>query len=152
MATAIAVLVAAAAVAVGAWALRSESLAPPARVVDAMLELRHERSNDASAYAMYFADTDVAEALAADSVASEGTSSGQAAAIPRWERPYVSALNSQAADVVVIWIRNGSFENWARATVFKLETRDSAWKIVDAQEMTGSVPPEIPSDGSDAGR
>ncbi len=121
-------------------------LSPPAEVVHNVLELRSERSSDASAYAEYFSEVSIAVLLAQDATASVPATASRDAAIPAWERPYVSAQTSSTADVVVKWKPNSDFKDWAKATLFKLEKRASAWKVIDAEELSASIPPESGSE------
>lgn len=118
-------------------------LPAPAQTVESVLELRYDRSTDASAYAPYFEEVSVAEALAQDASSTvEATSSAQPP-IPRWERPYLSALDTGTADVVVVWKSDSRFEEWATATIFKMKKLSGLWKIADAQELTSTAPPAL---------
>lgn len=119
----------------------SPSLPAPAQAVQMVLELRRGRSTEASAYAQYFTDTEIPEALVREgSQASESTSSALSP-IPGWEPPYVSAQTTSSADVVVVWTPDRRFEKWAKSTVFSLEETSGRWVIVNAVELTSSVPP-----------
>lgn len=114
----------------------------PAQAVQTVLELRQGRSTDASAYAQYFTDTEITEALVREgSQASESTSSA-VSPIPGWEPPYVSAQTTSSADVVVVWTPDRRFEKWTKATIFSLEETSGRWVIVNAVELTSSVPPK----------
>lgn len=119
------------------------TLAPPAQAVQDVLELRRERSSDASSYAEYFVSAELAQTLAQDATASASATGAVRPPIPAWERPYVSAQTSATADVVVRWKSDASFPDWANATVFELKLLSDSWKIVDAQELTGTAPPEL---------
>ena len=124
-------------------ATRAKAPSPPnpVRAVQSVLELRQGRSTDASAYAQYFSDMEIAEALVREgSKASESTSSA-ISPIPGWEPPYVSAQTTSSADVVVVWTPDRRFEKWTKATVFSLEETSGRWVIVNAVELTSSVPP-----------
>lgn len=117
-------------------------LDPPAEVVQNVLELRRERSADASAYAQYFANVEVAQMLAQDATATAANATATAGSpIPEWNRPYVSEQSSGTASVVVVWKRTPSFKEWAKATLFNLEGGGATWKIVDAEEISKSIPP-----------
>ena len=134
---------------IGYWA-QEPPLAPPAQAVQEVLELRRDRSSDASAYAEYFVSVDLAQMLAADATASAPATGTAGSPIPDWEPPYVSALASDTADVVVRWKPDAAFPSWAPATVFNLELLREAWKIADAQEITGTAPPALsPEDDSE---
>ncbi len=110
----------------------------PVSSVESLLDLRYERSTDASAYARYIAAPDLAAELAQAS-AEETT---DAPPTPRWEIPYVSEEGSSSVNVVVVWKPAAEFEGFPPATVFVLEKVDGAWKAVDAQaiDTTAAIP------------
>jgi hypothetical protein len=135
--------VALAVVAIAAWRAMNPPLPAPAQAVQSLLELRRDRSTDASAYARYFAEPDLALALAqAASSTAEATSSAFSP-IPQWKPLYVSAQASGTADVVVVWKPSPRFKQWARATVFRVEETSGLWKIVNAVETTSTPPPAL---------
>ena len=121
------------------------TLPAPAQAVQDLLELRRNRSTDASAYAQYFESVDVANSLAQDASATAETTAATRPSIPEWEPPYLSAQASNTADVVVVWVSDRRFKEWAKATVFNTKRMSGLWKIVDAQEMTSTPPPELGS-------
>lgn len=147
----VAVVALAAVSAVFVWRAMNPPLPAPAQAVESVLELRRDRSTDASAYAAYFAEVEVAHTLAQDaSTTAEASASAESTAgvqspIPPWEPPYVSSQASRTADVVVIWKSDRRFDKWPGATVFNLKRMSGLWKIIDAQELTSTPPPELGS-------
>lgn len=113
-------------------------LDPPARAVQELLELRYERSTDASAYAEYLSTPELAQELAR---ASEEETS-DVPPTPEWEPPYVSVEASSTAEVVVVWKDRSEHEEWPPATIFSMELLDERWAAVDARTLdeTETVP------------
>jgi hypothetical protein len=109
--------------------------AGPAGVVQKALELRRDRVTDAARYDPLFADATIGAQLAKDSEAATQ------APVPAWSTPYISKEASSSADVVVVWVAEARFKGWPKATLFTLQSVKDAWVIVDAQEVTGTVPP-----------
>jgi hypothetical protein len=109
---------------------------PAAKAVDAALRTRTSLSKDVSAYAPFFESSEVATELAA---AAKADTTG-ASPVPGWDAPYVSALTSSTADVVVVWHRAGKYSSWPVATVFSMKRRDGRWVIADAADVTGMPP------------
>lgn len=107
----------------------SEQLDPPAQVVQELLELRVERSADASSYAEYLLDPAVAQELA---VSDEESPDSTVSPIPQWEEPYVSGSEEGSASVVVVWVPDEQFSDWPVASVFIMESLDGIWKAGDA--------------------
>ncbi len=117
----------------------ARQLDPPAASIQELLELRAERSTDASAYAEYFASVEVAQALAESAV--EET---QGPLIPEWDAPYVSQEESASADVVVVWRDLEDWPDWPVATVFRMTLLDDRWVAVDATGVEGTATPPPP--------
>lgn len=127
------------ALAAGVSCSQAPDLAPPERAIQSLLELRAERSTDASAYAEFLGTTDLAIELARAS--AEETS--DAPPTPPWEPPYVAAETSATTEVVVVWKDRQTFSDWPPATIFTMEARDGGWVAIDARsvEATEEVPP-----------
>ncbi len=107
-----------------------------ATTVDKLLDLRADNVREVTAYEPFFSDPAMAQALVEGS-----TSETAAATVPKWEEPYVSAVTSDTADVVVRWVgRTGTFESWPEATIFRMSLEGSRWVVVDAVEPDGDVP------------
>ena len=115
----------------------SDELAPPEAAVDSLLQLRVERSADASAYAEYVSEPMAATLAAADAADTAG------ALIPEWKTPFMSVDGTTTADVVVVWVDPESFDqDWPAATVFKMELVGDKWLAMDAESIIdkGFVP------------
>ena len=140
--------------ALGACGSKDAELDPPAQAIQSLLELRYERSTDASAYAEYLSTPDLAAELAR---ASEEETS-EAPPTPEWETPYVSAEGSvtpeasstaspvPTADVVVVWKDRSDYPEWPPATVFALsQLEDGRWVADDARTIgeTETIPPPL---------
>lgn len=107
---------------------------PAAVAVAGVLKLRSAGSTDTSAYEPYFSDPALAAQLA------ESTSPGTSA-VPDWEKPYLSRLADESADVVVRWNdAAGAFPDWPKVTVFSLAVLDGRWVIIDATDPPGTTP------------
>lgn len=116
----------------------SKALEPPAQAIQSLLELRAERSTDASAYAEFLSEPEVAVELAR--IAAEETPGVEP--IPDWDTPYVSAESSSAADVVVVWrAASEDWPDWPVATIFKMQLVDDRWVARDAETVEGTAPP-----------
>ena len=128
----------------GGCAAKEAELDPPARAVQGLLELRYERSTDASAYAEYL-NPELAQELAR---ASE-EETADVAPTPEWEPPYVSQEGTSTADVVVVWGDRSKHEGWPPATIFTMQLLDERWLASDARTLseTETVPPAIERDG-----
>lgn len=119
------------------------ALAPPSQrhpaavVVARLLVLRRERNADAAAYRPLFKDSAVASDLAQ---AAGQTSTSPPT--PDWQAPYVSAVGSSTADVVVVWKRSQLSGGWPEATIFKMEKGDGAWRVLDAVSV--AKPADVP--------
>ncbi|MCE5204222.1 MAG: hypothetical protein LLG24_08445 [Actinomycetia bacterium] len=108
---------------------------PGATTVEELLTLRAKAVRERSAYAKFFEDPKLADALA------QGTSvAGGAAAIPDWKPPYVSAIEGDKAEVVVRWVASERFPGWPEATVFVVRHVDGRWVVVDALDDTAPFP------------
>lgn len=117
-------------------------LGPPAQAVQDLLELRSDRSEDASAYAEYVASVDLAQELAAAAV-EESTSATPPT--PGWDTPYVASETSATARVVVVWDPDDRFEGWPVATIFLTESVDGRWLTMDAEAIEDEADvPEAP--------
>ncbi|PKQ29276.1 MAG: hypothetical protein CVT60_06195 [Actinobacteria bacterium HGW-Actinobacteria-10] len=123
------------------------TLDPPAQAVDSLLELRHERSTDASAYAEY-----VSEELAIELARASEAETSTTPPTPEWEPPYVSAEGSATAeasataDVVVVWKDRDDYPEWPPATIFSMSLIDDGrWIASDARTLgeTETVPPAL---------
>lgn len=126
---------------------KAATLDPPAQAVHSLLELRYDRSTDASAYAEYVSPelaTELARASQEETSATPPT--------PQWETPYVSAEGSQTveasatADVVVVWKDRSDYPDWPRATIFSMSLFDDGrWIASDARTLgeTETVPPAL---------
>lgn len=125
----------------------SATLEPPAKAVDSLLELRYERSTDASAYAEY-----VSPELAAELARASKEETSSTPPTPLWEPPYVSAEGSATAeasataDVVVVWKNRDDYPEWPPATVFSMSLIEGdRWVASDARTVgeTETVPPAL---------
>jgi len=105
-------------------------LPAPAASVQELLEIRADRSQDASAYAEYVVSPELAEELA---LAAIEESASPDPPTPNWSAPYVSTETSSTANVVVVWDADDRFEEWPVATIFKAELVDGRWVTVDAE-------------------
>lgn len=125
--------------AAGCSGSKKAELDPPAQAVQSLLELRAERSTDASAYAEFVSTVELAEELAR--AAREETST--APPTPQWETPYVATESTSTADVVVVWKDRTDHPEFPAATIFVMEPRDEQWVAADARtvEETASIPP-----------
>ena len=106
-----------------------------ALTVERLLVLRVEGSRDASAYAAFFEDPELATALVEGTTAETGT-----AAVPQWEAPYVSAVGTDTVDVLVKWIATEEFPEWPVALVFVMREANDGWLVVDALEPKDPLP------------
>ena len=117
-----------------------EPASTPVAGVERLLELRAERSTDASAYAEVVADPQLAFELVSSARAeSEATSSPT----PRWEPPYESSRTAEEAQVVVVWVPDGDHEGWPIATVFTMLLVDGDWRAADAVPVVAGE--QVPS-------
>lgn len=123
------------------------TLDPPAQAVQSLLELRYERSTDASAYAEY-----VSPDLATELARASDEETSTTPPTPEWETPYVSAEGSATAeasataDVVVVWKDRTDYPEWPQATVFSVSLIDGGrWLASDARTIgeTETVPPAL---------
>ena len=105
---------------------------PAVAVVTDALEARMSRSTDPADYEPLFTDPDVAQQIA-DSAASEDP---ETQPIPDWEPPYISEETSAGVEVVVVWVREGDFEDWSPATLMQVLPVDDEWRIGDAFELS----------------
>ena len=112
---------------------------PAATVVTELLELRRDDVRDADAYAPYFEDVAMAEALASASTVPTGTPR-----VPPYEAPYLSAESSSTAEVVVVWEPDGEFLEWVPVTIFHTRLAEGRWRVVDAVESTTAPEPFAP--------
>ncbi|MHB9002735.1 MAG: hypothetical protein ACYC6C_01545 [Coriobacteriia bacterium] len=126
---------------------KKATLDPPAEAVDSLLELRYERSTDASAYAEY-----VSPELAAELARASEEETSSTPPTPRWEPPYVSAEGSATADasatadVVVVWKDRADYPEWPPATIFAMSLIEGdRWVASDARTLgeTETVPPAM---------
>jgi len=120
-----------------------ETLDPPAAAVESLLNLRYERSTDASAYAEFLEDPTLAFELA--EIALEESQS-VLPPTPAWETPYVSVLEDDVADVIVVWVEPEAFgataDEWPAANVFKMTLADESWLTGDAFPLTDEEIPD----------
>ena len=112
---------------------------PAVTAVSELLELRRDDVREVDAYAPYFEDTELAEALAAPSELATGTPR-----VPPFRAPYLSAESTSTADVAVVWELDEQFADWTPVTVFSTRLVDGAWRIVDAVETTVTPEPLLP--------
>ncbi|MBU4556805.1 MAG: hypothetical protein KJ747_08045 [Actinobacteria bacterium] len=112
----------------------------PVSAIESLLQLRYERSTDASAYAELIAEPELAIQLAQASAEE----SSDVPPTPEWDTPYLSMTKGTTAQVVVVWKARDGFAGFPPATRFDLEELDGVWKTVDAQsiEETASIPAE----------
>jgi len=109
---------------------------PAAIAIARLLELRSNNNTDVAAYEPFFSDAEIAGALVDANAGATGE-----AAVPQWEPPYVSALTSDTAEVVVRWSgRTGSFKSWPEATVFIMKASEPRWVVSDAIDPEGEIP------------
>lgn len=115
---------------------------PAALAVEKLLELRHARSKDATAYALFFKSDAIPQSLA-DASAKETTATKPP--IPEWQAPYVSSVSSASADVVVLWKSDAAFPGHSAGTVFTLERYQNRWVVVDASDVrdAAKAPPPL---------
>lgn len=112
---------------------------PAVTAVTEVLELRRDDVRDAKAYAPYFEDVALAEALAAPSAEPTGTPR-----VPPYRAPYLTAESTSTADVAVVWEADDGFEGWTPVTIFKTTLAEGAWRIVDAVETSVTPEPLLP--------
>ena len=114
-------------------------LDPPAQAVQGLLELRAERSTDASAYAEYVRDPAFAVTLAQS---AEEEADAENPPIPDWQAPFASTDVTETAEVIVVWEDTDDYTDWPVATTFMVETLDGRWIVADAfpVEDEGDIP------------
>lgn len=112
---------------------------PAVTAVSELLELRRTDVRDVDAYAPYFEDTELAEALAAPSESPTGTPR-----VPPYRPPYLSVESTSTAEVAVVWEPDEQFADWTPVTVFSTRLVDGAWRIIDAVESTAAPEPLLP--------
>lgn len=112
---------------------------PAVTSVTELLELRRTDVRDVDAYAPYFEDAALANALAAPSGEPTGTPR-----VPAYRPPYLSAESTSTAEVAVVWESDDEFPDWAPVTLFMTRLTDGAWLIVDAIETTAVPEPLLP--------
>ncbi|MDY0340105.1 MAG: hypothetical protein RBS17_02670 [Coriobacteriia bacterium] len=123
-----------------ACAGEGESLPHPAvTAVTELLELRRDDVRDADAYAPYFEDIAMADALAGASDVPTGTPR-----VPPYGEPYLTAESTSTADIAVVWESDEGFPEWTLVTVFSAELVDGVWRIADAIETTITPGPIVP--------
>lgn len=105
------------------------------RIAD-LLELRRSDVRDPAAYEGYFADPELAAALAQGSGEPTGTPQ-----IPEYEPPYLTAETTSTAEVAVVWRASDDFPGWPAATVFLLSLVDDRWVVTDALEASSTPEP-----------
>ncbi|MDO8986825.1 MAG: hypothetical protein Q7V14_01195 [Coriobacteriia bacterium] len=117
---------------------KSEVASDPVSSIESLLQLRYERSTDASAYAELISEPELAIQLAQASAEE----SSQAPPTPEWDTPYISVTKGTTAQVIVVWKSRDKFVGFPPATRFDLEKLDGVWKTVDAQsiDQTESIP------------
>lgn len=127
-------------VALSGCALSEAEKHPAAEAVEGLLRVRLSRDTDPKNYVPYLGSSDAATALAED---ASLTASSDRPALPGWDRPYVSALTTKGADVVVVWKPNSKLPDWAsEATVFSTEETAGHWVVVDALALESSAVPD----------
>lgn len=128
----------------GCSAGSDDELTAPEQAVQSLLELRAERSTDASAYAEFLKDPGLGVDLANASEA-ELSADSTITPTPEWETPYVSKEASSTARVVVVWIADDDHPDWPPATVFEVVLVDGRWVAGDALavEPDGEIPPPL---------
>lgn len=109
------------------------------RVMD-LLELRRDDVRDPASYEAYFADPELAAALAEGGGEPTGTPQ-----IPEYDSPYLTAETTSTADVAVVWKVSDEFTGWPAVTVFILSLDDDRWLVVDALEATSAPEPLEPA-------
>lgn len=115
------------------------------QAVQELLDLRAERSVDASAYAEFFLEPALAQELA-NASQMERDAEATSTPTPEWESPYLSAEESSTADVVVVWITDDAHPDWPVATVFKMQLFENRWVAADAVAIEGDTPVPAPLD------
>ncbi|MDP2234128.1 MAG: hypothetical protein Q8K89_10865 [Actinomycetota bacterium] len=120
---------------------KAEVASDPVSAIESLLQLRYERSTDASAYAELISEPELAIQLAQASAEE----SSAVPPTPEWDTPYLSMTNGTTAQVVVVWKARDGFAGFPPATRFDLEELDGVWKTVDAQsiEDTESIPAKV---------
>lgn len=109
---------------------------PAVTAITDLLSLRRDDVRDPSAYEPYFADAELAAALAQGSGEPTGTPQ-----VPEYEPPYLTAETTSTADVAVVWKASDAFPEWPTATVFMLSLADDRWIVLDALEATSAPEP-----------
>ncbi|MHB1016874.1 MAG: hypothetical protein ACYC2X_03145 [Coriobacteriia bacterium] len=112
---------------------------PAVGAVTELLELRRDDTRDVSAYAPYFEDAELAEALASPGDEPTGTPR-----VPPYRPPYLSAESTSTAEVAVVWESDDDFPDWAPVTIFSTKLAGGTWLIVDAIETTTAPEPLLP--------
>lgn len=112
---------------------------PAVTAVSELLELRRDDVREVDAYAKYFEDASLPEALAAPSDVPTGTPR-----VPPYQTPYLAAESTSTAEVAVVWEPDDAFADWPSVTVFRARISDGAWRIVDAVETTAAPEPLLP--------
>lgn len=112
---------------------------PAVTAVSELLELRRDDVRDVDAYAPYFEDAELAEALAAPSESPTGTPR-----VPPFQAPYLTAESTSTAEVAVVWEQDDAFPDWAPVTIFSTRLADDTWRVVDALEATLTPEPLLP--------
>lgn len=108
---------------------------PAVTAVTELLQLRRADVRNADAYAPYFEDAAMADALAEASGVPTGTPR-----VPPYRAPYLSAESTSAAEVAVVWEDGDGFPEWVPVTVFHTRLTEGQWRVTDAVETT--VAPE----------
>ena len=109
---------------------------PAAKTVARALQLRSERSRDASAFSELFTDPTVGSALASQAASGTGDP------LPAHDSPYVSAAETSGADVIVVWHPAKDEKGWPPATIFKVRLAEGQWRIADALPLEASATPK----------
>ncbi len=125
---------------VGCAPTTPEVAGSPVDSVERLLELRAERSTDASAYAEVLVDPQVALDFAASAEAEQEATTTPT---PEWETPYESSRETTAASVVVVWIPDANHADWPVATVFEVQLLEGTWRAADAAPVASAD--EIPA-------
>lgn len=109
---------------------------PSVQAVQNLLELRAERSTDASEYSRYLVSSELATYFA--EVSAEETERP----VPEWETLELAEQTDTTADVRVNWIYSEGWEQWPATTVFLVELVGDEWKVSDARDSTETLRPE----------
>lgn len=115
----------------------------PVETVERLLELRADRSTEASAYAEVVVDPQVALDLASS---AEAEAEATTTPTPAWEPPYEASREAATASVVVRWVPDADHPDWPVATTFTVDLARGVWRVSDAVEVFSATDVPPPAD------